>query len=237
MLSRKTFIEAIEAIQKHEKLMEELAVPLRKLGDFPLSLDFESIHRNALMKVLEETTGDTSEWISWWLYEDVEKKVWWEEDGKEVEADLTEAGALYDFLKSNVEEASADKLDLIDLEKDSNGKPRQAIEKSKFQLYFDASLKHIDKTGATLFVCEGAEPQYVVMPLEQYELFIKGEYDDMGPFTCPECFREMEVMYASDRADGDGKDVIIHCRHCHHDWQGHYDKSGVQHELERYFFG
>ena len=103
MLSKKVFIEAMNAIVKHKEIMDELKVPLSKLGDFPMSLDIESIHREALLKVLAETTGDDNEWILWWLYEDVDKTVTWEEDGEEKAADLTTVEALYDFLKSNIE--------------------------------------------------------------------------------------------------------------------------------------
>ena len=54
MLTKKTFVEAMNAIIKHKEIMDELMGPLRKLGDFPLSLDFESIHREALLKVLRD---------------------------------------------------------------------------------------------------------------------------------------------------------------------------------------
>lgn len=168
MLSKQMFIDAITAIQKHSAIMDELQIPLRKLGDFPLSLDMDSIHRTALLQVLKEVTGDESDWIGWWLYEDVPKIVEWEEDGQEVKADLTEVGALYDFLLSNVTNASSGTLPLTTLADDCCGKPRQAIEKEDFLLYFDACLAHVDKTGATLMICEGCDPKYVLMSMEQY---------------------------------------------------------------------
>ena len=168
MLSKKVFIESIEAIKKHEKLMDELKGPLRQLGDFPLSLDFESIHRQALLKVLQEATGDESDWIGWWLYEDVDKIVEWEEDGQTIQADLTEVSALYDFLLSNVENAGAATLPLTDLPKDSNGNPRQAIEKHDFLLFFDACLHHVNTSGTVLYICEDADPKYVLMTVDHF---------------------------------------------------------------------
>ena len=55
----------------------------------------------ALLEVLAEVLEDKNDWIEWWLYEDVEKLVSWEENGEEVTADLTEPEALWDFLESN----------------------------------------------------------------------------------------------------------------------------------------
>ena len=44
--------------------------------------------------------------IGWWLYEapDAGYIVSWEEDGKEVSVDLTEASALYDYLVNSAKE-------------------------------------------------------------------------------------------------------------------------------------
>lgn len=47
---------------------------------------------------------DESEWISWWLYEDVEKTISWKENGEEISRDVTTADALYDFLVNEIEE-------------------------------------------------------------------------------------------------------------------------------------
>lgn len=168
MLTKKMFIDAISAIVKHDSIVQELRVPLQKLSDFPVYLDFESLHRKALLDILKETTGDDSDWIEWWLYEDVDKIVYWEENGKKVQADLTEVGALYDFLLSNVENASAETLPLIPLDS-QNSHPRQAIEKNDFLLYFDACLKHIDSTKSIIYICENSEPKYVIMSFEEHE--------------------------------------------------------------------
>ena len=47
------------------------------------------------------TMQDQYDYIGWWLYEapDAGYTVWWDdEDGKEIRVDLTEPGALYDYL-------------------------------------------------------------------------------------------------------------------------------------------
>lgn len=50
---------------------------------------------------------DEYDYIDRWLYEapDADYTVWWEEDGKEVSVDLTEADALYDYLAQHIAES------------------------------------------------------------------------------------------------------------------------------------
>ena len=237
MLSKKTFIEAISAIKRHSEIMDELRVPLRKLGDFPLSLDIDSIHRTALLDVLKETTGDASDWISWWLYEDVDKIVEWEEDGQRMQADLTEVGALYEFLLANVENAESAALPLTTLSEDCFGKPRQAIEKHDFLLFFDACLKHINVTGSTLYICEEGAPKYVLMSAEHYADLNGDSYKELGHFFCPHCNKELRVMYTSENKEKGGIDVIAHCENCLRDWAWHRDSTGRSHEMQRHFWG
>ena len=247
MISKNTFIAAIDAIVKHRTIMDELKVPLQKLGDFPLSLDIDSLHRTALLDVLREATGDDSDWISWWLYEDGDKTVEWEEDGKTVKADLTKVGALYDFLADNVAHASAETLPLIGLKDDSFGNPRQAIELDDFSLYFEACLKHIDQTGVVLFLCKDSHPKYVVMDMQRYEDWSEGRLEDLiqectedsdQPFACPGCGADLEIMSVTERSGGDsGSDVLAHCHSCHLDWTWLRQPDGSAQKMRRYFFG
>ena len=88
MLTRKTFVHAIENIKKHEALMAQIHKPLNEISDFPLDLDFSHFHREALLDVLRESMNDTGDVISWWLYEDVEKVITWTENGKETKYDV-----------------------------------------------------------------------------------------------------------------------------------------------------
>lgn len=237
MLSKKTFVEAMNAIIEHNELMEELMKPLQKLGDFPLSLDFESIHRKALLKVLQETMGDDSDWISWWLYDDVDKIVTWEEDEKKMSADLTTVEALYDFLLSNIEQASSEALPLTILKEDDAGNPRACIEKHDFLLFFHACLKHIDETNSTLIICEDAEPKYAVMLFGRQIGAVVGDYRNIWHIPCPDCGQLTDVKLMTQCDDADGEDLITHCPHCHLDWHGHVDKFGALHTLERHFWG
>lgn len=237
MLSKQVFMEAMNAIVKHRDIMEEIREPLRQLGGIGVDLDTDTLHREALLKVLREATGDESDWIGWWLYEDVPKIVEWEEDGETVKADITEVSALYDFLKSNIEEAASATLPLTTLADDCNGKPRQAIEKSDFELYFDACLRHIDRTGTTLLVCEDCDPKYVVMSMERYCQLNGEKYRPLEVYDCPHCGKKLRVMYVSETQEDGGSDVIAHCESCLASWQWHRDAEGKAQEIERYFFG
>lgn len=237
MLSKKTFIEAMSAIIKHNEIMEELKGPLRKLGDFPLSLDFDSMHREALLKVLREVTGDDSDWITWWLYEDGDKIVEWEEDETEMSADLTTVEALYDFLLSNVENASAETLPLAQLKDDYAGDPHACIEEHDFLLFFNACLKHIDETNSTLIICKNDKPKYAVIPFGKHISAVEGGYRNIWHISCPACGQLTEVKLMTQRDDADGVDLITHCPGCHLDWHGHVDKFGALQALERHFWG
>lgn len=237
MLSKKTFVEAMNAIVKHREIMDELKVPLRKLGEFPFSLDIESIHREALLKVLQEVTGDDSDWITWWLYEDGDKVVEWEEDETEMSADLTKMEALYDFLLSNIEQASAQTLPLTILKEDDAGNPRAYIAEHDFLLYFNACLKYIDETNSTLIICKNDKPKYAVMPFGKHIGSVECGCRKIWHISCPECGQLMEVKLMTQRNDADGVDLIAHCPHCHLDWHGHVDKFGALQALERHFWG
>ena len=54
---------------------------------------------------------------------------------------------------------------------------------------------------------------------------------------CPECSNLMEVKILTQRNEKNGDDLIIHCPHCHLDWDGHVNQFGALKELERHFWG
>lgn len=101
MLTRGTFVDAINKIRKHEELMERLDSICREFGDFRPSLDFGNLHLQALLAVLKEAMDDKYDYISWWLYDGSDHVVFWTEDGQDVSDDLTDVNALYDFLAEN----------------------------------------------------------------------------------------------------------------------------------------
>ena len=92
---------AIPQIQKQEARIDEFNTALSKICDgFPV-FDSENQYLIALRELLKYTMQDQYDYIGWWLYEapDAGYTVWWDdEDGKEIRVDLTEPGALYDYL-------------------------------------------------------------------------------------------------------------------------------------------
>ena len=101
MLSKETFVRALRLIQEQADVMDAVRKQLGRLGEKPSYFNIDSLHLQALLEVLAEVMGDNNDWIEWWLYEDVEKLVSWDEDGKEVTADLTGPEALWEFLVAN----------------------------------------------------------------------------------------------------------------------------------------
>lgn len=74
---------------------------LSKICDGVPVFDSENQYLIALRELLKYTMQDQYDYIGWWLYEapDAGYTVWWDdEDGKEIRVDLTEPGALYDYL-------------------------------------------------------------------------------------------------------------------------------------------
>lgn len=101
MLSKATFVRALRMIQEQADIMDAVRQQLGRLGEKPTYFNIDSLHLQALLEVLAEVMEDNNDWIEWWLYEDVEKLVSWEENGVEVTADLTEPEDLWEFLESN----------------------------------------------------------------------------------------------------------------------------------------
>ena len=98
---KEVFISTIEKIQKQEARIDEFNTALSKICDgFPV-FDSENQYLIALRELLKYTMQDQYDYIGWWLYEapDAGYTIWWnDEDGKEIRVDLTEPGALYDYL-------------------------------------------------------------------------------------------------------------------------------------------
>ncbi len=100
MLPRELFLSTIEKIRQQEARIDEFDKALSKMCDgFPV-FDKDNLYLIALRDLLKYTMQDQYDNIDWWLYEapDTGYTVSWEEDGEEVSVDLTEAGALYDYL-------------------------------------------------------------------------------------------------------------------------------------------
>ena len=96
MLPKALFLSTIEKIRQQEARIDEFDKALSKMCDGFPAFDKDNLYLLALRDLLKYTMQDQYDNIGWWLYEapDAGYTVSWEEAGKEVSVDLTEAGAI-----------------------------------------------------------------------------------------------------------------------------------------------
>lgn len=98
MLSKEVFCRAIKNIKEQQARTSEFNDALDKICDgFPV-FDVNNLYLESLLEVLKESMNDIDDYISWWLYEDVEKTVWVTKDNKTITYNLNTPEDLYDFL-------------------------------------------------------------------------------------------------------------------------------------------
>ena len=101
MITKAMFVEAIHNIQNQEQRVERFSKALSQICDGHPLFDVNNLYLKSLLDVLKAIFNDQDDYISWWLWEDVEKKVWLEDD---TEIDLSTPEQLYDFLLQNMGE-------------------------------------------------------------------------------------------------------------------------------------
>lgn len=121
------FKETINTIQKHEQWQDEVSDFLQKkfctenLGIFCTA--GEDLV-NMLLKVLKEEFNDNNDWITWWIYEDVEKIVTYS-DGRPAR-NLEDIKDFFEFLLEN--KAENEKASLKTKEKSNKNKNTVTLE-------------------------------------------------------------------------------------------------------------
>lgn len=95
IITKKQFKFLMKSIQKQDKKKRKLE---NFLGDYVDSyIIFNRDISDDIIDFLEDYFSGGDDYISWWLYEDVEKKIW--ENGTENEpTDVSTLDKLYDFL-------------------------------------------------------------------------------------------------------------------------------------------
>ena len=99
MITKKLFVDVLKNIQKQEKRVSKFSKALGEICDGHPVFDTDNLYLKSLLDILKVTFDDRDDYITWWLWEDVEKKVWLQ-DG--VEIDLKTPEKLYDFLVDNM---------------------------------------------------------------------------------------------------------------------------------------
>ena len=99
MINKELFVQVINNIRKQEKRADKFSKALSQICDGHPVFDVNNLYLKSLLDVLKVNFNDQDDYISWWLWEDVEKKVWLE-DGTEIDVGTPEQ--LYDFLVENM---------------------------------------------------------------------------------------------------------------------------------------
>lgn len=101
MISRDTFCRVLALIQEQDEINDQVEKALQLVGDGHYVFGTDNRYYRALLLVLKEELNDKYEYIEWWLYE-AEDYVVETADGSQ-KWDLTEPGALYDYLVETAE--------------------------------------------------------------------------------------------------------------------------------------
>ncbi len=102
MISKKKFCEILQQIKEQEKIDTDFSKALETVCDSWCIYGTNNKIYKALWDLLKDIFEDEGEWISWWMYEDVEKVVTYKDSKKKTILKTPEQ--LYDFLIKNMEE-------------------------------------------------------------------------------------------------------------------------------------
>lgn len=98
MIPYELFEKTIQKIQAKDESDHKVTKLLDSMCDGYPIFGVDNGFTVAMLNLLKVGMQDMGDTISWWLYEDVEKVIWWQEDGKEVECHLETIRDLYDYL-------------------------------------------------------------------------------------------------------------------------------------------
>lgn len=179
MIPKKDFIDVLSKIKAEQEHSQELHKTLHDAG---VTIDYENPYIRLLLDVLKAGVPDPYEYIDWWLFEDVDHIIY-KEDGHEVEADVTEPGALYDYLTSPKGMPAFENIPQKELPEwtERSGIPTIGMELSDFVNYMEVVLDYLETHEAMIHIMRDGESKYVLMPVKQYEQ----RYGELRPaFRC-----------------------------------------------------
>ncbi len=96
MISKEIFLKIVTLIKEQDAIDEEVSKALEKVCGSWVMFNTDNKKYDALLLILKETIKDSDDLISWFLYEDVDKKIWLK-DGTEIDVSTPEL--LYDYFK------------------------------------------------------------------------------------------------------------------------------------------
>lgn len=104
LISKEEFCNILNNIQQQKAKEEMLSNAIEEFTDSWFILK-ETSYEHDLLLLLKKIFNDEDDYISWWLFEDVDKVVWINDDDNNIkkEINLDTPEQLYDFLVSNYE--------------------------------------------------------------------------------------------------------------------------------------
>jgi light-regulated signal transduction histidine kinase (bacteriophytochrome) len=103
MLSKDDFARRIALIQNFHSEQQALGALIDKLTDgYPVVTLGDNLIAE-LIAITAQELNDNDDFISWWLWEDVEKVVWVGDEDKQREISVRTVEELYDFLTEQME--------------------------------------------------------------------------------------------------------------------------------------
>ena len=105
MISKELFCKTIADIQTQDERMREFDNALNKICDSSVVFDADNLYLSALLQILKEELDDRADTIQWWLYEHVQKCIWYDlKNGRRMRYDMPTAESLYDYLTLPIEQ-------------------------------------------------------------------------------------------------------------------------------------
>lgn len=102
-ISEEVFVDMLRRIKEEYERILKFDKAISEISDSWFICNAGEGYLCALLDLLEDVMNDKStpkynSYIRWWLFDDVEKKLEWEEDDEEKKLDLTTPEALYKYL-------------------------------------------------------------------------------------------------------------------------------------------
>lgn len=102
-ISEEVFVDMLKRIKEEYERILKFDKAMSEISDGYFICNAGEGYLYALLDLLEDVMNDKStpkysSYIRWWLFDGVEKKLWWEKDEEKFEVDLTTPQALYKYL-------------------------------------------------------------------------------------------------------------------------------------------
>lgn len=94
MISKETFCQVITLMQEQDQINEQVEKALELVADRVFFFGAHNRNSKAVRILLKEIFHDKYDYLDWWLYEQVEKVIYWEDRS----FDVSTPEAFYDYM-------------------------------------------------------------------------------------------------------------------------------------------